>query len=254
METDAESRATIVEEADTALAEQINQEEDRNNIEIGESLETVEVPTKREVIEEALLNAWKESRHPDIGSETGEMYAYRRPVTREGIEQLLVGDDTLRAVGINFVPAKDLDLDLAEYETRETPPLGECVYRLYWERTIDSDYTDEETIAQAIAPSPDQLAVTFDSTVAEAFPSLQLLTPGHPILSELLSVLRTQADSDERLERVAAGRSETEPPVVAVRGADNERAYLDARGIELTGGTDVDHWCASFLDTREDHS
>lgn len=254
METDAESRATVVEEADTALAEQIDQEEDRNNVEIGESLETVEVPTKQEVIEEALLDAWKESRHPDIGSETGEMYAYRRPVTREGIEQLLVGDDTLRAVGINFVPANDLDLDLAEYETRETPPLGECVYRLNWERTTHTDYTDEETIAQAIAPAPHQVAVTFNPTVAEVFPSLQLLTPGHPMLPELFSVLRAQADSDERLERVTAGRPGTETPVVAIRAADDRQAYLDAEGIELTGMTDTDHWCTSFLETREDHS
>jgi hypothetical protein len=160
----------------------------------------------------------------------------------------LVENEMLEAAGVIFTPVNDLRREIEESE------FGGRTYRLECNGHVDIPQIDEETLAQAIAPGEDAVAVTFSVECADEFPSIALLAPGNPLLGQLVSTVREASEASNRL---ACERRPDDPDnprsLVCGRGRNGTLAILgDGGSVEEDRSIAViDSWYNAFVDNHE---
>ncbi|WP_233357352.1 helicase-related protein [Halococcoides cellulosivorans] len=207
LETDAESSSEAVEAADREFSEQVEDQDQTDRVDVGESLDSVDTLLEEDVVDEAKLDAWASFRHPDLVDVGDDEYAYPEPFHVAGVEAILVGNETLSDAGVTFVPATDIDTSAATDGSGFE--FDGATYRLEWDALDEQTGQNGGTLAEAIAPADGTVAVTFDSECADEFPSIQYLAPGNPLLDRLVRTLRSASDEPLRLPKVDAFRSES---------------------------------------------
>ncbi|WP_226011847.1 DEAD/DEAH box helicase [Halomicrobium salinisoli] len=252
LEADQHESQEVVERADQEFAEQIEQQEERDRVDVGESLDTVDDLVAQDVIDEAKLDAWSSHEHPDLTEVGDEQYSYPAPFTVSGLESVLVGNTTLAEEGIQFTSASDLDIEGSTREDTDIAEFEDEIYRLEGEVLAIPEQKDEQTVAHAVAPAENTVAVTFSTDCADAYPSVYHLAPGNPLLDQLIGTLRATTEDPERLSKNARSREDSEHVVVCGWGRDGTIATLNPDGtVEGTLSANVlSSWCDIFLDNR----
>lgn len=113
---------------------------------------------------------------------------------------------------------------------------------------------DEQTLAQAIAPGDQEVAVTFSAECADEFPSVQHLAPGNPLLDQIVAVYRDATDDETRYRKELQLRpNESRIPLACVWGQDATFGRVSAAGAIIDAGVlaDLPDWCTQFLETRD---
>lgn len=253
---DPEESTQAVEEADRAISERLDEQEQDDRVDVKESLEEVESLVPQDVIDEAKLDAWQSFKHPDIVDVGDTEYEYAAPFRTASLEGVIVGNETLSDCGVEFTPLSELALNLAGGEYADAVTYVDRTYRV----TVDEGVfdlpmaEDERTLARAIASSEVAVAVTFSAGCADAFPSVQYLAPGNPLLEQFVAVLREGSDEPERLRRQIAVRGDgTARPVVCGWGRDgalgrvmNDGTIEEDMAIEI-----LSSWRDAFVGNRE---
>jgi hypothetical protein len=235
------------------------QEMEDETVDIGESLEDTELDSREEVRADALLDARKDSVHPDIGKLTEETYPYQAPFTPEAVEEVLTKSRILRNKGIVFESATEIEKDVSLEES----DLEEMYLVKLQDDFVPENLQEEhqDTVAYELAPESDRFVVTFDPNCADDFPSVRYLMSGDFLFESLVEEI---LDSQERaisLEEEMVGETDGEycVPVYAepyvVRGWFNgeKGVGLDQNGeISSKGYTedDLHNWCSEFRENR----
>ncbi|WP_424005787.1 helicase-related protein (plasmid) [Haloarcula salina] len=245
-----------VEEADRHLSEQLAEQEQDDRVDVGESLDSVDTLVKQDVIDEAKLDAWQSYSHPDIADNGDDDYEYSAPFEVPGIQSILVDNETLTASGLTFTSVQDIDLSSSSGEYDDDFEFDESTYRLTTGESplaLPSD-GDNQTMAQAIAPGDEEIAVTFSAECADEFPSIQHLAPGNPLLSRIIDVLRTATDDHTRFTKQSELRSESAyRPIVSAWARKESFVRIDEDGNVADVATlqDLPRWCERFLENRK---
>ena len=256
LESDRSQRSEVVARADEELSSQIESQRESDRVDVGESLDTVEEPLEQDVIDEAKLSAWQSYEHPDIRDVGDDEYDYSAPFVVESLEATLSRNAVLSEQGIQFTSIDDLDLTIENTEFSEVSQFADQTYRLELGGFADSvPQVDEEgTLAMAIAPEPDAIAVTFSHECADEFSSIRYLSPGEPLLFALIELIREHCDEPERLRKhTETGWTETTEPLVCGWGRDGHLMHLDGSGT-ADGSISIgqlSEWRAGFTDNRE---
>jgi len=254
LEKDRNESHEAVAEADREFSEQIENQEQSDRVDVGESLETVEPLVAQDVIDEARLDAWQSYSHPDIGVTREENYQYPAPYRTSSLEAVLVGNQTLTDIGVDFTPVTELNVDITNSEYDGEFEHGEATYRLRWNGMELPEPDGEQTFAQFIAPSEDAVAVTFSSDCADEFPSVHHFAPGNPLLRELIEILREKSDEPERLVRQAEFREAVTDRPAVCGWARNEKLGRVSRDGEVTEDLDIEvieTWFTEFQENYE---
>ncbi len=261
LETDRTESREAVERADKEFSDQIDQEEDRDRVDVGESLETVDDDlVKQDVIDEAKLDAWQSYRHPDIavsrGIEDEDNYQYAVPFDTSGLEAVLTQSEALTNVGVVFTPFEDLDLDAVESVDIDSSEFKESIYRLQCTKFELPQIDAEQTVSEKISPGEDKTAVTFSAECADEYPSLQYLAPGNPLLNQLIQTWYESSEEPERFSKYTNNRDMETDPLICGWGRDGDIMRVDTDGTTpatLPMG-ELSEWLKVFLDNREANS
>ncbi|GGL41696.1 hypothetical protein GCM10009037_26630 [Halarchaeum grantii] len=245
-----------VEQADQQFSEQIEDQEQGDRVDVSESLDSVDSLVPQDVIDEAKLDAWQSYSHPDIVDVGDTDYEYAAPYRTPSLQAVLVGNETLAESGVTFTSVTDVEIDLDDGESAEEFAFAEDTYRVaLGESSIEAPETEgEQTLAQAIAPSERQVAVTFSAECADEFPSVQYLAPGNPLLDDLVTTLRRMSEEPTRLSQQIQSRPEqTDSPVICGWGRDGNLGRLENDGTvaEDQAMRILQSWCETFLENRE---
>ena len=254
LEKERDESHEAVAAADREFSEQIENQEQSDRVDVGESLETVEPLVAQDVIDEARLDAWQSYIHPDIGATREDNYRYQAPYRTASLEAILVENETLANAGVEFTSIADLDIDITDSEYDGEFGYEKTTYRLKWNGMELPEPDGEQTFAQFIAPSDDAVAVTFSSDCADEFPSIHHFAPGNPLLHELIEILRETTDEPGRLVRQAKFReTATERPTVCgwMRNENLGRVGRDGEVVEDLDVDVIDSWFAEFQDNHE---
>ena len=245
-----ESRETV-EKADKQLSEEIENQKQDDRVDVGESLEDVDDLVAQDVIDEAKLDAWQSYCHPDLVEVGEDGYEYDPPFETPGLQSVLVDNDALAEAGIKFTPVHEINF---EYDDGDFD-FADSTYRLsVGDALIEVPVGDgEQTIAQAIAPAVDDVAVTFSAECADEYPSVQHLAPGHPLLGQLLTVLQDVSKEPVRFDQQIATRpGQGLKPLVCGWGRDGVFTRITNDGTVTESGPmdDLPSWCNRFLENR----
>lgn len=256
LKTDREESQQVVEEADREFSKQIEEQEQGDRVDVGESLDTVDSLVAQDVIDEAKLDAWQSYNHPDIVDVGDTAYEYPAPFEVESLQAGFVGNETLADVGIEFTQIGDLELDIDDIDSVDEFGFEANTYRLATGgASIELPQSDgEQTLAQAIAPEDNAVAVTFSAECADEFPSVQYLAPGNPLLTQLVTVIRDATEDSQRLVRQAESRVDiTERPILCGWGREGVLGRLvgDETVVEDTDISVLTTWCDKFEQNRE---
>jgi hypothetical protein len=243
---------TAVESADREFSEQLEERDQGDRVDVGESLDDVDDLVEQDVVDEAKLEAWQSYSHPDIVEVGEDGYEYEPPFETTSLQSVLVENSALAEAGVIFTPVSEIDL---EYDDGEFE-FSDSTYRLsVGGAPIEVPAGDgEQTVAQAIAPAVDDVAVTFSAECADDFPSVQHLAPGHPLLGQLLTVLQDVSEEPVRLNQRIATRPDQElKPLVCGWGRDGVFTRIADDGTVTENGPmdDLPSWCDQFLENRE---
>jgi hypothetical protein len=252
LNTDDTDDQTVVESADHEFSKQLDERTRSDRVDVGGSLDDVDELVTDDVIGEAKLDAWQSYNHPDITDVGEEVYEYCPPFKMPGLQSVLVDHSALTEAGVVFTSVHQIDF---EYDDGEFE-FGDSTYRLTVNDgpiEVTSEHK-EQTVAQAIAPSSEDIAVTFSAECADEFPSVQYLAPGHPLLEQLISVLHDVSEEPERLDRRVVTRPDQElEPVVCGWGRHgmftrlaNDGAVTENESMDI-----LSSWCGRFLENRE---
>ncbi|MFC7198927.1 helicase-related protein [Halospeciosus flavus] len=256
LKADPEERDDVVEQADRQFADEIEDQEAGNRVDVGESLASVDTLVEQDVIDEAKLDAWQSYNHPDIVDVGDTEYEYASPYRTRSLQAVLVGNESLADSGIVFTALSDVESNFDDSEYADEFAFGESTYRL----SVDGSPIDapapagEQTLAQAIAPGAKEVAVTFSAECADEFPSVHHLAPGNPLLSQLINMLREASEEAERFVQQTQTRSEqSEHPVVRGWGRDGDLGRLTSDGEVVEDQTMqiLQSWCETFLENRD---
>jgi len=254
LEAEGDNGSEVVEKADREFSEQIEDQENADRVDVGESLKTVETPTRQEIINEAKLDAWQSYTHPDL-IDVGEAdYSYTEPFETSGLEAMLVGNETLVEEGITFTPISELDIDLMKSEYADAVDFEDTIYRLTYSGLHLPESDGEHTLAEIISSGEDAIAVTFSAECADEFSSVHYLAPGNPLLRRLIEVIREQSENPARLSKRAEDRDESSTrSVVCGWGRDGDLATLGQNGAIEEGASmgSLPTWKETFLTNRE---
>jgi hypothetical protein len=255
LKADRDESQQVVEETDREISQEMDEQEQEDRVDVGESLEDVDSLVPQEVIDEAKLDAWQSYDHPDLVDVGDTEYEYPAPFQTQGLRPVLTDSKALENVGIEFTPIAELGIELAGGEFEDALAHKGSLYRISVRGTsVDLPHIDsEQTLAQTIAPGDDEIAVTFSASCSDEFPSVQYVAPGHPLLSQLTDTVRSASDDTTRLHRQAVRRSdEVSRPVVCGWGRDGSvsRITVDGDVSEEVGATILESWSESFLDNR----
>ena len=256
LKTDRKESRRVVEEADHEFSKQIEEQEQGDRVDVGESLDSVDSLVAQDVIDEAKLDAWQSYSHPDIVDVGDAEYEYPAPFEVESLQAFFVGNETLADLGVEFTPIGDLDLDVDAVDSVDEFAFEANTYRLTTDgASIELPQADgEQTLAQAIAPADDMVAVTFSADCADEFPSVHHLAPGNPLLNQLVTAIRNKNEGPQRLVRHAESRGNiSNRPVICGWGRDGVLSRLLNDG---TTAEDIDinvlpTWINDFGRNRE---
>ncbi|AOW80896.1 helicase [Halodesulfurarchaeum formicicum] len=233
-------------------------------VELKDSLADIEDerPLREQVIQEARLDAWETYSHPDIGK-VGSPDEYQDPVyTAEAIESILLDNDVLNGEGIIFNSLLELDTEF-DFSDPEHP---KNIYSL--QNTGDAPVPpidNEDTLRAGIADQHDGIGVTFDSEIADEYPSLEFLAPGNPLFNWIVGMIvestenETLTQSSQRMDSQGQIEDTNEEPWIVTgwsRGGDSEAPllHLNEEGtiVELPQTVDyLSHWARIFVDNRK---
>ncbi|WP_458186272.1 helicase-related protein [Haladaptatus sp. NG-WS-4] len=256
LKTDREESRRVVEEADREFSKQIEEQEQGDRVDVGESLDSTDSLVAQDVIDEAKLDAWQSYNHPDIVDVGDSEYEYPAPFEVESLQAFFVGNETLVDLGVEFTQIGDLELDVDHLDSVDEFAFEASTYRLTTNGTsIELPQSDgEQTLAQAIAPADDMVAVTFSADCADEFPSVHHLAPGNPLLSQLVTAIRNENEGPQRLVRHAESRGNIpNRPIICGWGRDGVLSRLLNDG---TTAEDIDinvlpTWFNDFGRNRE---
>ncbi|WP_430639480.1 helicase-related protein [Haloferax volcanii] len=256
LKTDREESRRVVEEADREFTKQIEEQEQGDRVDVGESLDSVDSLVAQDVIDEAKLDAWQSYNHPDIVDVGDTEYEYPAPFEVESLQAFFVGNETLADLGVKFTQIGDLELDVDDLDSVDEFAFEASTYRLTTDgSSIELPQSDgEQTLAQAIAPADDMVAVTFSAECSDEFPSVHHLAPGNPLLSQLVTAIRDENEDSQRLIRHAESRDgTTDRPIICGWGRDGVLGRLLSDG---TVAEDIDTsvlstWLDGFERNRE---
>jgi hypothetical protein len=257
LKTERKESKQVVEEADRTFSEQVEEQEQGDRVDVGESLEAVDSLVAQDVIDEAKLDAWQSYEHPDIG-DIGDMeYKYTRPYRTQSLQAFLVENETLSELGVAFTSVDELELSFDDGEYSDEFIFEESTYRLSISGTpIDAPKPeDKRTLGEAIAPGDGEVAVTFSDECADEFPSIHHLAPGNPLLYQLVEAIREMTEEPSRFIWKAETREAyTDRPVVCGWCRDGLLGRLNDDGSVLN---DEDMrilslWSESFLENRSE--
>ncbi|CAM2997010.1 helicase-related protein [Halobacterium salinarum] len=255
LETERGDNAQAVDDAEREFSEEIENQEDSDRVDVGESLDTVETPVAQDVIDEAKLDAWESADHPDIVEVGDDQYEYPSPFVTDAVEELLVGNEALADAGITLTPIGELDLSVTDTEFADEFRFEQTTYRLEAESDLP-DFEGEQTLAQAIAPDGHEIAVTFSAECTDEFPSIHYLAPGNPLFGRFVQALLEESDESARLsKRVAPTDNSDSQSVVCAWERDGHLTTLNEEGVVEThsvGG--LSQWCETFLENRSQNS
>jgi SNF2 family DNA or RNA helicase len=257
LEADEDESQEAVERADRELSEQLDKQEQMDRVNVGESLESVDTTFEQEVIDKAKLDAWRSFRHPDIEDVGADEYAYIPPFVTAGLETILVENEILSDIGIEFTPVDGLEIEVGDRASADEFTFEESTYRLTVERATDIDLpnsNDEGTLAKTIAPNENTLAVTFSAECADEFPSIHHLAPGNPMLEQIIDALLDESTESERLARVTESRKTSiETPIVCGWGRHGNIGSITETGVaeESLDSRLLRQWSDEFLSVRE---
>jgi len=148
-------------------------------------------PMREQVIEEARLDAWETYSHPDLGA-VGLPEKDRDPIfTVDAIKEVFLENETLNEAGIRFELLSELD---TEFDLSE-PDDAESIYCL--NHSGDAPLTmvqNEDSLAADITNKHGGIGVTFNSEIADEYPSLRFLAPGSPSFNWLAATLIETSD------------------------------------------------------------
>jgi SNF2 family DNA or RNA helicase len=256
LKADRDEGQKAVEQADRQLSEQIEEQEQDDRVDVGESLDSVDSLVAQDVIDEAKLDAWESFEHPDIVNVGDTEYEYAVPYRTHSLQAVLVGNETLAKQGISFMSVTDVDIDSEDGEYTDEFAFQDSTYRL----SVDGaplnmpELEGEQTFAQAIAPGEQDLAVTFSAECADEYPSVHHLAPGNPLLGKLVNTILDVSEETERLIQQVETRSKrTDRPVVCGWGRDGTlgRITEDGTVAEDCETSVLSAWCEVFLDDRK---
>jgi SNF2 family DNA or RNA helicase len=255
LNADSDEKQETVKQADKQLSEEIETKKKDDRVDVGESLEDVDDFTAQDVIDEAKLEAWQSYSHPDIVEVGEDGYEYEPPFETPSLQSVLVENRALAEAGVVFTPVSEIDL---EYDDGEFE-FADNTYRLsVGGAPIEIPVGDgEQTVAQAIAPAVDDVAVTFSAECADNFPSVQHLAPGHPLLGQLITLLQNVSEEPVRLNQRITTRPDQEiKPLVCGWGRDGVFTRIADDGTVTENGqmADLPSWCDQFLDNRNKSS
>ncbi|MFD1635307.1 helicase-related protein (plasmid) [Haloplanus ruber] len=247
-----EDSQTVVESADREFSEQLEKRDQGDRVDVGESLEEVDELVAQDVVDEAKLDAWQSYSHPDLVEVGEETYEYQPPFRTPSLQSVLTENSTLPEAGIVFTPVSGIDFkyDDGSFEFADT------TYRLsVGDASIEVPVSDgDQTVAQAIAPADNDIAVTFSAECADEFPSVQYLAPGHSLLSQLLTILQNRSEESTRFDQRIATRPDQETkPIVCGWGRDGVFTRIADDGTVTENGPmdDLPSWCDRFLENRD---
>lgn len=254
LEADSSQSQDAVKEADREFSEQVENQEQGNRVDVGESLESVDEMDGQDIIDEAKLDAWQSYRHPDITDVGADEYEYDIPYGSDGLEAFLVGNETIEAAGVLFTPISELNIDIED----KAFGFEDVAYRLECSEEITiPQVEDEGTLAQILAPSENMVAVTFSGTCADEFPSVTLLAPGNPLLGQLVDLVLAENDEPARLALQDKSRGTiSSRPVVCGWGRNGTFAILDETGdVEESHSKSIlPEWYDDFINNRNQTS
>jgi hypothetical protein len=148
-------------------------------------------PLREQVIQEARLDAWETYSHPDLGK-VGISDDDRDPVySVDAVREVLLQSEVLEDVGISFEILSGLD---EQFDLNE-PQNAESIYCLHSaEDTPFATESEEDSLGATIHTKFDGIGVTFDSEMADEYPSLRFLAPGSPLFNWLCSRLVEESE------------------------------------------------------------
>jgi SNF2 family DNA or RNA helicase len=252
LKADRDESRQVVEETDREISQEMKEQRQEDRVEVGESLEDIDSLVPQEVIDEAKLDAWQSYSHPDLVDSGEEKYEYHPPFETPSLQSVLVDNDALAEAGVEFTPVREIDLEHSDGDFA----FADSTYRLsVGDAPIEVPAGDgEQTIAQVIATGTDEVAVTFSAVCADEFPSVQHLAPGHPLLGQLLTVLKNVSEEPSRLQqRIVTRPDQDQEPVVCAWERDGVFTRIAGDGtVAESGPTDaLPMWCDQFIDNRE---
>ncbi|SEL88453.1 helicase-related protein [Haloferax larsenii] len=254
LETERSESREAVERADKEFSEEIGKQEQSDRIDVGESLESVDGLVEQDVIDEAKLDAWQSYRHPDITDVGDEEYEFDAPFGTSGLKAVLTQNETLAGTGIRLTPLRELDVDLSEFDGVDEFNLKDELYRLECSEFDLPQVESEQTLAEAVAPGQDAVAVTFSTECGDEYSSVHYLAPGNPILDQLIRVLRESSEDVERLtKQVEERETGTGYPLVCGWGRDGHIMTIDADGStdDSVTSDSLTRWFDMFLENRD---
>ncbi|MDR5673620.1 helicase-related protein [Halalkaliarchaeum sp. AArc-GB] len=252
LNADSADDQSAVESADREFSEELEERDQGDRVDVGESLEDVDDLVAQDVVDEAKLDAWQSYSHPDLVDVGEEEYEYQPPFETPSLQSVLVDNDALAEAGVEFTPIHEIDF---EYDDGDFD-FADSTYRLsVGDAPIEVPPGDgEQTIAQAIATAADEVAVTFSAVCADEFPSVQHLAPGHPLLGQILTVLQDVSEEPSRFQqRIVTRPDQDQKPVVCAWGRDGVFTRIAGDGTVAENGPmdSLPTWCDQFLDNRE---
>jgi len=255
LNADRDGGRDAVEEADKQLSEQIESQERDDRVDVGESLDSVDNLVAQDVIDEAKLDAWKSYEHPDIVDVGDTEYEYEAPFAVPGLQSILVGNEKLAEAEVEFTALQDIDFDAESIELEEKFEFSQSTYRLSTAGSaVDiSVNTEDQTLAQKIAPGEAEAAVTFSAECADEYPSVQHLAPGNPLLGQIVNVLQDESNDRNRLQKCVESRpGQSSIPLVSAWVRDDSFVRIsDSGGVTDAGEIgDISRWAEEFLDNR----
>lgn len=177
------------EELEEDIERDIEQQQDKDDpVELKDSLAEIDSdrPLRKQVNQEARLDAWETYSHPDLGK-VGNPDENRDPVfTVDAIKSVFLESETLVEAGINFEAMSrfDTEFDLSQSEDAES------IYCLQHSEDIPIEAEESEgSLAASIADQHGGVGVTFDPGTADEYPSLRFLAPGSPLFNWLAAML-----------------------------------------------------------------
>jgi len=256
LKADPDEGKQAVEQTDREISQGIEEQEQKDRVDVGESLEDVDSLVPQEAIGEAKLDAWQSYGHPDLIDVGDPKYRYTAPFRTQSLRPVLTDSDVLDDVGVEFEPLREMDIEADGTGFDDAATYDENLFRLSVSGTSITlpETNGEQTLAQAIAPGDEEIAVTFSADCATEFTSVQYLAPGNPLLGELISTVCSAEDGTQRLHRRSSSRSGGAGRTVVcgwTRDGVVSQLAGDGTAIEDMEASVLSDWCEMFLDNRE---
>ncbi len=222
--------------SESGLKESVKSVKKSRESPVREELSDIDEPDLEDVKAEARMRAWKNKKHPDIGK-PGSNSGLHSPFVPQMVEENIVGNLVLQEQGITFehVIVEDNDID-------------EKVYELKLEKLAIPDH-ENDTIASGITSNSSSVAATFKPSVADIYPSLELILPGNRIFNHIVSQIQDNGLNNFGRRLIGGEKCNPvrdNPIVISFEEADNmQEISAFTRNVD-----DIQGYCRDFKDLR----